>query len=132
MVRHCTTAVLVALLLGCSTTPVQPVSGEQTFLTHCAACHGAEGRGDGPVAATLSVPVPDLRTLTRRYGEFPADRVASYIDGRSLPAAHGTRSMPVWGGVFDTTDRLLRGAADAEHRIEAVVAYLRERQEAPN
>jgi mono/diheme cytochrome c family protein len=30
--------------------------GEQLFVTHCASCHGAEGRGDGPGAAAGSRP----------------------------------------------------------------------------
>jgi len=117
--------VVLTFVVGCSPSPVRPISGAETFRTHCAACHGAEGRGDGPVAATLRAPVPSLRTLTQRYGEFPAERVASYIDGRSLPAAHGAREMPVWGGVFDATGRLVPGAERAPERIEAVVTFLR-------
>ena len=42
--------------------------------------------------------------------------------------AHGGRAMPVWGGVFDTTNQLFRGAATSEERIEAVIAYLRDLQ----
>ena len=117
------------LLVGCSPSPVRPVSGADTFRTHCAACHGADGGGDGPVAATLLAPVPNLRTLTQRYDEFPADHVASYIDGRSLPAAHGAREMPVWGGVFDATGRIVPGAESAPERIDAVVTFLRDLQE---
>lgn len=33
--------------------------GRRMFAQWCAACHGAAGRGDGPVAATLSVRPPD-------------------------------------------------------------------------
>lgn len=114
---------------ACSTTPIHTPTGAETFATHCASCHGARGEGDGPVAATLRVPVPDLRRLSARNGgAFPAETVASYIDGRNLPQAHGARNMPVWGGVFDTTGEAIRGAQDAEERIEAVIAYLRELQ----
>jgi mono/diheme cytochrome c family protein len=121
---------VVALLTLASCSSTRHVSGAQTFETHCATCHGSRGEGDGPVAATLSVPVPNLRTLAARNGgEFPVDRAASYIDGRAMPAAHGGRAMPVWGGVFDVTNELLRGAESAERRIEAVIAYLREIQD---
>jgi mono/diheme cytochrome c family protein len=97
-----------------------------TYATHCAACHGAEGEGDGPVAITMAVSVPNLRVLAERNGgEFPAEAVASYIDGRALPAAHGTRLMPVWGDVFAATQRVVVDAADPETRIAAVVDYLR-------
>jgi mono/diheme cytochrome c family protein len=122
---------LVAMcsLAGCASTPTRHLSGSETFQTHCASCHGALGEGDGPVAATLRGQVPSLRTLAARNGgEFPADRVASYIDGRTMPAAHGGRAMPIWGDVFEATDQLLRGAASPEERIEAVVSYLRELQ----
>jgi mono/diheme cytochrome c family protein len=116
---------LLSAIAGCGSTPARPVTGEQTFATHCASCHGAGGGGDGPVAATLKVAVPDLRTLCARSGgEFPVDRAASYIDGRAMPAAHGARSMPVWGPVFETTHEIIRGADRTEERIDALIAHL--------
>lgn len=116
-------------IAGCSSTRIRSGSGEQTFATHCASCHGASGAGDGPVAATLRTPVPDLRSLCERAGgEFPADRVASHIDGRAMPVAHGARSMPVWGPVFETTQDLVRGAESAGDRIDAILSYLRQLQ----
>ena len=77
----------------------------------------------------MRVTVPNLRTLSQRNGgEFPAESVASYIDGRRLPASHGDRLMPVWGAVFDSTAELIRGAEAAPPRIETVVTFLRELQ----
>ena len=120
---------LLAAIVGCGSTPARSVTGEQTFATHCASCHGAGGAGDGPVAVTLKVAVPDLRTLCERSGgEFPVDRVASYIDGRAMPAVHGARSMPVWGPVFQATNDMIRGADRPEERIEALIAHLLELQ----
>lgn len=121
----------ICTLAGCATTtPASHLAGRETFETHCASCHGALGEGDGPVAATLRGQVPNLRTLAARNGgEFPADRAASYIDGRSMPDVHGGRAMPVWGPVFDATDQLFRGGESAEERIASVVAYLRELQQ---
>ena len=96
------------------------------FETHCAACHGLLGEGDGPVAATMRVPVPNLRMLDERNGgAFPEDQVASYIDGRNLPEAHGERSMPVWGRVFAFTEAIVPGAEDPTMRIASLIAYLR-------
>ena len=121
--------VLIVLLAGCATRPLMAPSGEETFATHCASCHGPQGEGDGPAAGAMGVTVPNLRTLSERNGgEFPAEAVASYIDGRSLPASHGDREMPVWGPVFDTTAQLIRGAEAAPQRIEAVVNFLRKLQ----
>jgi mono/diheme cytochrome c family protein len=116
-----------ALVAGCaSQQAVVPPTGEDTFARHCASCHGARGDGTGPVAGVLSGTIPNLTTLSRRSGgEFPADRVASYIDGRSLPPVHGSRTMPVWGTTFDATARLVVDAQSAGPRVADVVEYLR-------
>jgi mono/diheme cytochrome c family protein len=117
------------ILWACAATSPPAPSGGDTFVTHCAACHGMQGEGDGPVAATLRVTMPNLRTLSQRSGGvFPRDAVASYIDGRQLPAAHGDRYMPVWGDVFDATARVVSGAQVAPGRIDAVISYLQELQ----
>ena len=120
---------LAMMLSACAASRPAPPSGSQTFAMHCVACHGPLGEGDGPVAAVLAGTVPNLRTLSERNGDkFPADTVASYIDGRSFPAAHGARMMPVWGEVFDGTSQLVTGAEGAQTRIEGLLAYLRELQ----
>ena len=119
---------IAAVAVACARAAIHPLSGPETFTTHCAACHGPRGEGDGPVAATLSVPVPNLRTLGQRNGGFPAEWVASKIDGRDLPPAHGVRAMPVWGGVFDTTGELFLGGENSEQRIDALIKFLLELQ----
>jgi mono/diheme cytochrome c family protein len=99
-------------------------TGARLYFNHCAACHGAEGEGGGPVAATMRIMVPNLRTLSQRNGgTFPADKVASYIDGRELNAAHGDRQMPVWGDVFRGPDQ---GTAQrtVRRRVNALVEFL--------
>lgn len=109
-------------------------SGEQLFQRLCASCHGAKAQGDGPVAASLNVMVPNLRQLTQRNrGQFPADRIQRIIDGRTHVAPHGIRLMPVWG------DELLRSEAgdpeaerDTANLISKIVEYLRGIQEAPD
>jgi len=109
-------------------------SGEQVYERFCSACHGAEAMGDGPVAATLSVPVPNLTTLSQRHDdEFPAAWVRETIDGRSLAMAHGPRYMPVWGYEFwieEGADIL----AEEETRmvIARLVNYLRSIQQSPD
>lgn len=94
--------------------------GSQLFRTHCASCHGTGARGDGPLAAALRRPPPDLTQFTRRNGGmFPRERVHRIIDGRDVPS-HGDREMPVWGDVF----RQAADAAATKARIDALVAYL--------
>lgn len=103
------------------------VDGAEIFLRYCASCHGARGEGDGPVARVMSVNVPNLRSLAERNGgEFPAASVARYIDGRTVPAAHGERLMPVWGEVFGESPD--GRPTDAQINIDAAVDYLRELQ----
>ena len=106
-------------------------SGEQLFQRLCASCHGKEARGDGPVAGSLAVKVPNLRELQKRNrGEFPVDKIHKIIDGRISLAPHGTRVMPVWG------DELLRSEAgdpeaerSAAELIRKIAEYLRGIQE---
>ena len=78
-----------------------PTSGREIFTTYCAACHGLDARGDGPVASAFNTPPADLTLLSRRNGgKYPVDRVTSVLRGEALLVAHGNRDMPVWGPVF--------------------------------
>jgi len=98
-------------------------AGKQTFMKHCASCHGAAGKGSGPAAAALNPQPPDLTTLARRHnGKYPAGYVGAVLKfGRSL-AAHGSEDMPVWASRF----RELDPVADptGQQHIDDVVAYL--------
>jgi len=99
-------------------------TGARLYLNHCAACHGADGEGSGPVAASMQVSMPNLRTLAQRNdGVFPADAVTAYIDGREVKAAHGDRQMPIWGDVFRGPDQ---GTAErtVRRRIAALVDFI--------
>jgi mono/diheme cytochrome c family protein len=69
----------------------------QLFRTYCASRHGETARGTGPLSAQLRRVAPDLTTYTARNGGvFPGERLRQMIEGRG-PAAHGDRTMPVWG-----------------------------------
>jgi mono/diheme cytochrome c family protein len=109
-------------------------SGEQLYQRFCASCHGTDARGDGPVAPTLKVLVPDLTRLTRRQGEdFPMERMRRIIDGREILAAHGARRMPVWGYEFAsaTVSEPDAGEKEAGTLIDKLVEYLRSIQNPP-
>jgi mono/diheme cytochrome c family protein len=45
---------------------IQSVEGRENFTAYCAVCHGVDGRGNGPAAPAMKVPVPDLTTLAAR------------------------------------------------------------------
>jgi mono/diheme cytochrome c family protein len=121
-------AVFGLLAAGCSATPEAPAfDGRNLYLGYCAACHGATGAGDGPMAAELRAEVPDLRSLASRHGgDYPADFVTRIIDGRSYRAVHGSADMPVWGYQFRREEGSTDAGADrVAARIEALVRYVR-------
>ena len=77
--------------------------GQSVFTANCTGCHGVDGRGDGPAAASMA-PRP-----TNFHIEQPGPaRIADVL-------AHGVRgtSMPGWAGTINEDDR------------KAVSAYVR-------
>ena len=81
--------------------------GEGLYAAQCASCHGATGRGDGPLARTLSVSPPALADLAVQGRLSDEDLIELTLRGRA-----GT-PMPGFAGVLD------RAAA------EKLVAFLR-------
>ncbi len=76
--------------------------GKFEYLSSCAPCHGADGKGDGPVSAELKTKPADLTVLAKKNGGiFPVRTTYEFIEGRKLVAAHGTREMPIWGQVYN-------------------------------
>ena len=95
--------------------------GKTEFLSSCAACHGPDGRGKGPVSAELKATPSDLTVLAKKNnGVFPVAAVYEMIDGRKSVSAHGTREMPVWGFRYESIFR---------SRTLALVDYLNRIQE---
>ena len=65
-------------------------SGSQLFAQNCAACHGADGRAEGGVAAGLEQAPADLTLIAERNGgRFPADDVLAKIHGYGGPGHFG-------------------------------------------
>jgi len=59
---------------------IRPVDGASIFGNYCAACHGLDGRGNGPVSKALKHEVPDLTRLSlRNHGTFPVLYVRSLL-----------------------------------------------------
>ncbi|WP_299879889.1 c-type cytochrome [uncultured Sulfitobacter sp.] len=107
--------------------------GEALYQTHCAACHGIEATGNGPMAPILTLQPPNLRTLTARHdGVFPVVRVVTRIDGRDPLVAHGS-PMPVYGDFFEGDDTALKAETGqpimTSRAIVDLVAYLEGVQE---
>jgi mono/diheme cytochrome c family protein len=76
-------------------------SGKEMFTSYCAACHGTDGKGNGPAAKALTAAPADLTVLAKRNGgKYPSDKVAAILRGQTNLMPHGDQEMPVWGPVF--------------------------------
>jgi mono/diheme cytochrome c family protein len=81
---------------------IYSVKGPDLFRANCAACHGLDGKGGGPVAPTLKIKPADLTVIAKNNGgSFPEARVRKIISGDEPSLlSHGTREMPIWGPIF--------------------------------
>ena len=96
-------------------------NAKMMFDTYCAVCHGKEGKGNGPAAASLTKAPADLTKISARNGgTFPEVKVRRYIEGLDEVPAHGTRDMPMWGDLFKSLNR-----DTAAIRVEALAQYLK-------
>ena len=83
-----------------------PQLGQDHYEAKCAVCHGADGKGNGPVANMLTKKPSDLTMMAKNNnGTFPFWAAYEIVDGRSGVGAHGTREMPVWGKEFYQSSR---------------------------
>jgi hypothetical protein len=105
--RHVAIAIVIALILMLIATVAaraqdySKYSGAELYYRFCASCHGDKGQGDGTVAASFNIMVPDLTRIAKRQGGvFPEDQIRRIIDGRKSLPPHGSREMPVWGYEF--------------------------------
>lgn len=84
------------------------VEGREVFLSRCVSCHGASGRGDGPIAKALpGPPAGDLTDGQWKHGDRPEDVLRVVREG--VP----NTSMAAWGRILSPRE------------TEAVVAYAR-------
>lgn len=70
--------------------PASTSRGAALFASYCAACHGAQGRGDGPLAANLHDPYVNLRKPGFHSLQRPDDAALARIVRHGLPPT----SMP--------------------------------------
>lgn len=130
-------AALALLILVASAVPSQAQSGSEnrgfdvfsgrvTFQRYCSSCHGPEAHGDGNIAQYLKIPPTNLTEMARNNGgEFPAEKVREFVDGREDVRGHGTREMPVWGEVFQSSlTEKQPTAEDGEERAGRIINQL--------
>ena len=77
--------------------------GRELYDRHCVACHGVAVAGDGPAAAAMVRPVPNLQAA------LTSDKVDGYVDAVYV----GKGAMPGFEATFDKADarRVLAWAA---------------------
>jgi len=103
--------------------PTYVPSGEAMYKQYCGACHGLDGKGDGPAAFTLKMPPPDLTTLASRHmGTFPREYVGNILRFGPGTSAHGSSDMPTWGTIFQLIDKNNERAV--QQRIKNLTDYL--------
>jgi copper transport protein len=83
--------------------------GQEIFVNTCAACHGLEGEGDGPLAATLPYPPPRLGDHVPFHG--PGTLFLWVSEG--LPSDADVKIMPAFKDVF------------SEEELKGIIDYLR-------
>lgn len=74
--------------------------GRTLYLRHCAVCHGATGKGDGPLAKIVAPPVPDLtegvfKLRSTPSGTLPTDDDLRRVigDGIAATAMFGVKEL---------------------------------------
>ncbi len=108
-------------------------TGQLEYENQCAVCHGARGRGDGPLAKTLAHKASDLTILAaNNNGVLPEQYIFDIVDGKKFVSAHVKREMPIWGNrLADQAIYFLgRNASKAEkrkfveRRIRQLISYI--------
>lgn len=142
-------AILIVAIMLATNAMVQAQdldNGRIEFLSKCAGCHGADGKGRGPMTSKLKRKPTDLTALAKNNNDvFSTEAIAAVVDGRGA-VRHRRLEMPIWGcrqgpppGRQRNTyqpkpiDSLLDMPCDSEEatrkRILEIVEYLRRIQE---
>ena len=126
----------VCMQAGCVSTSNTEL-GKEEFVSKCASCHGLSGKGDGP-QSTVTRPANLTILAKKNGGVFPSRRVHEIIDGRQEVAAHGPRTMPIWGMFFqvdvpdvpdEATGITNYRETTVSDRIQALIDYLKTLQD---
>jgi cytochrome c oxidase cbb3-type subunit 3 len=91
----------VRSLSGLAHDPLKAQLGKPLFAQNCAACHGAEGKGNPAVGA------PNLTDSIWLWGSSEATIREGVTKGRNMNLAEGTMAMPSWKSLGPEKVRLL-------------------------
>lgn len=97
--------------------PAPAYEGRRLFVSYCQLCHGATGRGDGPLAKKMQIKPADLNTTVRSRSDTILKKI---ITGQGRQTITGrdrhnllSDAMPEWENVF------------TEPQVDALIAFLR-------
>jgi mono/diheme cytochrome c family protein len=101
---------ILALSVAASPAIAQDMArGQELFRGHCAACHGLNAEGDGPMTSILDIAPPDLTAIAAgNGGVFPMARVVRSVDGRDIMLSHGG-PMPLFGMILEGESAVVDG-----------------------
>ena len=119
----------LALFLAAPATAQNVDAGKLLFMDICAACHGLDATGGGPMTEALTISPPDLTGLSASNdGTFPIVRVVFQFVGRDPMIALGG-PMPIFVPYLDGAASAVLSAPDGtpiltSPAIADLVAYL--------
>ncbi len=97
-----------------------PADSKQMYTSYCAPCHGVDGRGHGPAASALKVPVRDLSNLAATNGgKFPETHLVAVL---RYGLDHQAQ-MPEWNQIFTRMNHA--NSMIRDQRTSNLVGYLR-------
>ena len=121
------TILLIPQVIAKKNPAISP-SGREIYMNRCSACHGEDGKGNGPAVGALRVAPADLTLLAQRNaGAFPTERVKNIVGQWVEISAHGSREMPIWGDLFFPKTASQEQAAN--ERFNLLATYLKSIQQ---
>ena len=124
--------VAMAGLIAACAPEAEITTGRSDYQKFCVDCHGPEGKGDGPLADSLTQkPVDITKVAARHGGVFPKTSVMSHIYGYT--AGRSESPMPEFGDIlegrtvmYDTGDGI---ETPTPWRLVALTEYVEGMQE---
>jgi cytochrome c553 len=96
-------------------------SGKEMFVQYCTACHGTDGKGNGPAAPAMKVSPADLTQLAKKNGgKYPSNQVAAVL---KFGNGAGARKTCLCGGLcFSLSINTMRGSSNSAWPTSLVIS----------